>query len=130
MDMLEVVLTRCDGQIYGVLGPTKTCQQYRLVMPSDIPARDSVYVSAESARVALIRAATKDPVMRDNPVMRMAHWAKFPTVKPQAKNLLVVVPAEGRLSHANVERSDEGVVIVINGKKLCSNEPVWWSYAQ
>jgi len=79
--------------------------------------------------VVLTRSDSQ-PGIGCTPVLRMAHWAKFPTVKPQAKNLLVVVPAEGRLSHANVERSDEGVVMVINGKKLCSNEPVWWSYAQ
>jgi len=78
--------------------------------------------------VVLTRSDSQ-PGIGCTPVLRMAHWAKFPTVKPQAKNLLVAVPAEGRLSHANVERSD-GVVIVINGKKLCSNEPVWWSYAQ
>ncbi len=127
MDMLEVVLTRPDGQVYAlVTSTTKGSSAIELITPTDVDNPHKVYTDIHHARYSLIRRAREDEKMRVGKLPRTALWSKFPIVKPKDHLLLVI--HGGRLNFGGVVGSNGNETLYIKGHELRQDESAWWSY--
>lgn len=126
MDMLEVVLTRPDRQVYALVTSAKDPDTYQLVTPADIDYKQRLFTDIHHARYTLIRIARQDKKLRDGPLPPMAKWSQFPAVKPNPQLLMVI--HDGRLSVGAVTGPAGSETLYIKGYQLPPNRLVWWSY--
>jgi len=125
--MLEVALTRHDGQIYAVLAARAANGDYfQLITPPDIPSKGSVYESVSRARLALIRTASKDQDLMVKPLRKNGSWQMFPAEKP-SENHFFVLDKNGHVEKA-VEITPCGDILLENGKRIIHSSSFWWSY--
>ena len=126
MDMLEVIFTRPDKQVYALITGSGEENTIQLITPEGIPTKERVFSDIYRARGALICAAKRDDTLQVSPLPRMSHWSRFPVVQPKPKPLMVI--HEGKLSTGLAAQADGHSVIIINGRRLSSDAAAWWSY--
>lgn len=126
MEMLEVIFTRPDKQVYALVKGSGVESTIQLITPEGIPTKERVFNDIYRARSALICAAKRDDTLKASPLPRMSHWSRFPVVQPKPKPLLVI--HEGELSTGLATRADGHSIIIINGRRLRPDAAAWWSY--
>ncbi len=125
MDMLEIVLTRPDKQVYALV-TSASSQSIQVITPTDIDGEQRTFTDIHQARYALICKARKDRKLQEGPLPRTSLWSKFPIVKPKDHLLLVI--HDGRLNFGGVVGSNGGETLYVKGHELSQDEPAWWSY--
>lgn len=126
MDMLEVIFTRPDKQVYALVTGPGAKNSIQLITPQGIPTKERVFSDIYRARSALICAAKRDDTLKVSPLPGTSHWSKYPVVQPVPKPLLVI--HEGQLSTGFAAQADGQTIIMINGRRLRSDAAAWWSY--
>ncbi|WP_150306335.1 hypothetical protein [Pseudomonas saliphila] len=126
MDMLEVVLTRPDRQVYALVTSRGDTDTVQIVTPTDIPSKGRLYTDIHQARYVLICMARADKKLLDDPLPGMSHWSKFPLVKPKSHPLLVI--HGGRLCLESATNSRGMETLIVGDIVLQPDEPAWWSY--